>query len=79
MNKRTIPLTDLPREKEGKIVNLRGGHGFRKKIGVMGLREGQHVKVLSKQPFRGPLTVKAGKNHVTLGRGMARKIIVEVI
>ena len=56
-----------------------GHHGFlfRKRLNVLGIREGQLVRILSKQPFMGPLTIAIGSSHVTIGRGMAHKIIVE--
>ena len=33
--------------------------------------------IISKQPFRGPITVKIRSCQTTLGRGMANKILVE--
>lgn len=77
MNKKTIPLMHLHRGKEAKIINIRGGLGFQRKLRVMGIRKGKRVKVLSRQPFRGPLTIQIGKCDMTIGRGMAQKIIVE--
>lgn len=44
----------------------------------MGIRNGKEIKVVSKQPFRGPLTVEVCGCQMTLGRGMARKIMVDV-
>jgi ferrous iron transport protein A len=45
----------------------------------MGLREGQEIKIVSRQPLHGPLTIKIKGCQVTLGRGMAKKIMVEVV
>jgi Fe2+ transport system protein FeoA len=78
MIKKTIPLAQLTRNQTAKIASIHGGHGFRRRLQVLGIREGQTVKVLSKQPLRGPLTISIGGNcQMTLGRGMAYKIMVE--
>ena len=77
MTEKTLPLTNLSYNKQARIVRLEGGQGFQRKLRVMGIREGQIIKIVSKQPFRGPLTVAAGGSQITLGRGMAQNIIVE--
>ena len=77
MIKKTIPLAQLTRNQTAKIASIQGGHGFRRRLQVLGIREGQTVKVLSKQPLRGPLTICVGNCQMTLGRGMAHKIMVE--
>jgi len=79
MNIKSIPLTQLPINQRGKIVALDGGLGFQRRLRVMGIKEGQIVKIVSKQPFRGPLTITVFGCQMTLGRGMAEKITVEVI
>lgn len=79
MDKKSIPLTQLPINKTGKIITLNGGLGFQRRLRVMGIREGQIIKIVSKQPFRGPITIMVLGYQMTLGRGMADKITVEVI
>jgi len=79
MDEKQISLTQLPFNKRGKIVALNGGQGFQRRLRVMGIREGQIVKIVSKQPFRGPLTIAVFGCQMTLGRGMASKITVEVV
>jgi Fe2+ transport system protein FeoA len=89
MSKKGIPLVHLQRGKTGRITYIHGGrhggphfghhghHGFHRKLNVLGIREGQIVRVDSKQPFMGPITISIGNCQMTLGRGMAHKIIVE--
>jgi len=79
MNKEILDLTNLIPNKNAKIISITGGHGFQRKLRVMGIREGQIIKIVSKQPFRGPITVIVNGCQLTLGRGMANKITVEVI
>ena len=92
MHKQGKPLAHLNKGKSGRIIYIHGGrhgghhgghhggvHGFRKRLNVLGIREGQIVRVDSKQPFMGPITISVGSCQMTLGRGMAHKIIVEEI
>ena len=85
MHEKGIPLAHLSKGKTGKIIYIHGGrhgghhgkHGFKERLNVLGIREGQIVKVDSKQPLMGPLTISVGNSQMTIGRGMAYKIIVE--
>ena len=75
--KKTESLANLNSNQTAKITSIHGGYGFRRRLQVLGIREGQTVKVLSKQPLKGPLTISVGNCQMTLGRGMANKIMVE--
>jgi len=85
MHEKGIPLAHLKKGKTGKIIYIHGGrhgghhgkHGFKGRLNVLGIREGQLVKIDSKQPLMGPLTITVGSTQMTIGRGMAHKIIVE--
>ena len=77
MQKKT--LIELKINQRAKIVNIQGGAGFYRKLSVMGIREGQIIKIISKQPFRGPITFQIRNSSITIGRGMAYKIYVEEI
>lgn len=79
MESSSISLLDLKDNKKAKIVGVQGGLGLQRKLRVMGIREGQEIKIVTKQPFRGPLTVNVCGSQMTLGRGMAQKILVEVV
>ena len=91
MDIKEMPLAHLKKGKSGRIINISkgqhggsfGGHhgiqGFQRRLNVLGIREGQIVRVDSKQPLMGPITISIGNSQVTLGRGIAHKIIVEEI
>ncbi len=72
-------LSQLTVNQRARIINLNGGFGFQRRLRVMGIREGQIIKVVSRQPLRGPFTIAIGGSHITIGRGMANKIVVEVL
>lgn len=78
MEKITL-LSQLSINQRARIISLNGGFGFQRRLRVMGVREGQIIKVVSRQPFRGPFTIDIGGCHITIGRGMANKIGVEVL
>lgn len=89
MNKKTIPLAYLKKGKTGRIIDIYGSshgryhggphrmHGFKRRLNVLGIRVGQIVRVDSKQPLMGPITVTVGNSQMTIGRGIAHKIIIE--
>jgi Fe2+ transport system protein FeoA len=83
-----IPLAHLQKGKTAKILSIHDGHhggrhghhghhGLKKRLNVLGIREGQIVTIVSKQPMMGPLTISVCNSQMTIGRGMAHKIIVE--
>jgi len=78
MEKITV-LSQLMVNQRARIININGGFGFQRRLRVMGVREGQIIKVVSRQPFRGPYTIAIGNSNITIGRGMANKIAVEVL
>jgi ferrous iron transport protein A len=47
-------------------------------IAGMGIREGQEIEMMTKQPIKGPLTITIGRANTSLGIGLAGQIIVEV-
>ena len=72
-------LTNLLHNREARIIKFTGGQRLHHKLRIMGIREGRIIKIISKQPLQGPLTVAVNGSQVTLGRGMSEKIIVEKI
>ncbi len=79
MTNQPIPLISVPAKSVVKICCIEGGHGLIQKLQVMGIRIGQRIVMASKQPFRGPVTIKVNGRELTIGRGMAKKILVEVV
>jgi|UniRef100_A0A7C3YSH2 ferrous iron transport protein A len=73
-----VDLTQMKEGEEGKVVELRGGYGFLKRLQVLGVKEGKIIKKISHQLFRGPVVIQTGNTQIALGFGMAKKIIVEV-
>jgi len=79
MIKQIIPLSKLPTEKKARINDIQGGIGFQRKLCTMGIRKNQEIKILTRQPFRGPITIQICGCMITIGQGMAQQITVEVM
>jgi len=71
-----LPLSRLKPGEVGRVMAVEGGHGIRQKLFLRGLFEGSVVRVIS---CYGPVTVEVDRNTVSIGRGMAQKIIVRRI
>jgi len=68
-----LPLSQLKPGEVGRVMAVEGGHGIRQKLFLRGLFEGSVVRVIS---CYGPVTVEVDRSTVSIGRGMAQKIIV---
>ena len=79
MHIRQKVLAHIPLKKKYRISDIHGGRHFHRRLCIMGIRIGQEIEVVTKQPFRGPLTIKIGNCTMTIGRGMAHRILVEEI
>ncbi len=69
-------LTELKRGEKARITSLVGGHGLRRNLENMGVREGKIVEKLTSQPAGGPLVIRIDNITITMGRGMAKKVLV---
>ena len=73
-----ITLLTLTSGETAKITRLEGGGEFQRKLASLNLRVGKIVTKITAQPFHGPLVVEVDNTRVTIGRGMAGRIMVEV-
>jgi ferrous iron transport protein A len=69
-------IAEFREGQSGTIVSLSGGLAFQRRLRAMGIREGQTIKLVSRQPFGGPLVVEVNRRQTTIGRGMAHRILI---
>lgn len=69
-------LTGLKQGDRAIVAYLEGGEGFKEKIRSVGVREGKTIQIIAKEPFGGPVVLKADNTQLSIGRGMASKIKV---
>jgi len=72
------PLTSIKEGLEATVISLAGGSPFQRRLRTMGIREGKILKVVAIHPFAGPVVVEVEGREVTLGRGIAKRIMVQV-
>ncbi len=69
-------LDEMAYEEEGVVANIQ--EGVRTRVAGMGIRVGKKIKMLTKEPLKGPVVVVVDEADISLGIGIADKIIVEV-
>jgi ferrous iron transport protein A len=74
-----ISLVYLQVGRRAKIKRIMGGMEFQRKLALLNIRIGKGVKKITQQPFSGPVVIEIDNTRVTLGRGMANRVIVELI
>lgn len=71
-------LSDLPGGATGLVHSLNGGKELSARLAALGITPGVQVTIL--QNFgRGPLTVAVRDTRLALGRGEARRVLVDVL
>jgi Fur family ferric uptake transcriptional regulator len=75
--RRLLPLSDAPKGERLVIARLDGGPMARARLMAMGLRMGDEVDVITNSG-KGQLVVGVDYKRIVLGRGLARKLMVQV-
>jgi ferrous iron transport protein A len=71
-------LEDLPAGRTAVVAGFGAGFGLARKLDAMGVRAGKTVHKLSAQFLAGPVTVVIDGRQLAMGRGIARKVQVEL-
>ena len=76
-----ISLIDAPKDKQLKILDFEGGQNVHRRLLALGFHKNHIIELDSKSIFGGPLLIKDLSSDVSaaLGRGIAKKIMVEII
>jgi len=64
---------------KARVLEVQGGWGLRQKLSELGIFPEQIVTIATTSLWRGPVLVEVNSNEVALGRGVARKVVVEVV
>jgi len=73
-----ISLADMKINQSGIVIKIDGGAGLARRLEALDVRVGKKIIKLSSMIMRGPIVVKVNGCQVAIGRGMAKKIMVEV-
>ena len=74
-----ISLTKAPCNLVLEIKSFAPSFCWANRLESMGIRKGQRVRKIACQPFGGPVVIEVGGCCVSMGRGIASKIDVEVV
>ncbi len=74
----TTALDMVPPGTRCRVIALDVGYGINRRLMQMGLVPGSEVKVLDNSG-RGPLVIEVRGVEIALSRGIAKKILVEVL
>ncbi len=74
-----IELTKAPFNQPLEIKSVSGGFGWEKRFESVGIRKGRRLRKIVCQPFGGPVVVEVDGSKISLGRGIASRIGVEVL
>ncbi len=74
-------LIHAPTDTPLKIVDILGFHGVRRRLWALGFHKGDIIELDSRGILRGPILVRnlSSDISVALGRGIARRIMVDII
>lgn len=73
-----LPLGFLRTGRDAVVSDLAGGRSLRQRLTDMGVVRGTRLKVV-KNDMGGPLIISIGEGRLAVGRGMALRIMVEVV
>ena len=76
--KGVVNLHDLRPGQAGEIVSIDTGFHAKRRLEDMGLTPGTRIRVLRVAPFGGPIEILVRGSRLAIGRGMSRRILVEV-
>lgn len=62
-----------------RVIQILGGRGVRHRLFSMGLNPGDYIRIIQIAPFKGTFFIENLSNgsKFAIGRGIARKIVVE--
>lgn len=73
-----LPLAMIGQGESVRLINVDGGRTLRKRLADLGLNPGMTLQVVQVDPH-GPMILAVKESRIALGRGMAQKVMVELI
>jgi ferrous iron transport protein A len=73
-----MTLEHVQLREQARVVGIEGGRGVRSHLNTLGIHVGDQIVVVERAPFRGPVLVEVHGSRVALGRGVARRVRVDL-
>jgi ferrous iron transport protein A len=74
-----ITLDLIPLNSKVKVLEIFGGWGIRERLSQLGIHPGDIVEVIGSGILAGPILVNVHNSEVALSRGMAKKVVVQLL
>ena len=76
-----VSLSTAPHHTQLKIIEIEGGHGVKRRLLSLGFHKNDIIQLERQSIMGGPIQVTnlSSDTSVALGRGVAKKILVEII
>ena len=75
----TTTLDRIRAGQEVRVIQIAAGRSATRQLAQFGIRAGTTLKVRRSAPMGGPVLVDSAGSQVAIGRGMARKVSVELL
>lgn len=77
MKRAPVPLSTLRSGERGRVVSVTGGWGATRRLMELGILPGEVLEVVSNS--FGPVVIRVRGVAFALGRGLASRVLVEVV
>ncbi len=72
-----LTLDQIKNNKEVTVVEIEGGWRIRQRLNQMGIHPNDRILIKRSGAMGGPILIQIHGTDVAIGRGMARKIVVQ--
>lgn len=72
-------LTHLKINQKAEVIEIIGGYGLKTRLENLGIYKGVKIKKISSRLLGGPVIIQFNNTQVAIGRGMAKKVIVNPV
>ena len=76
MENSLITLSQMKDGQQATVSGVEGGRGLVEKLTAMGIRPGKRITRFCSMYLHGPITIRIDNLQLSLGRGIADKILV---
>ena len=73
-----MTLDSVGIKRKARVIMIDGGQKVRSYLNTLGIHIGDWLTVVQRAPFHGPVLVEIHGTRVALGRGVARKVQVDM-
>jgi ferrous iron transport protein A len=73
-----MTLDTVGTKRQARVIMIDGGQRVRSYLNTLGIHIGDWLTVVQRAPFHGPVIIEVHGTRLALGRGVARKIRVDL-